>query len=421
MVPDVPFSDAVPLPDSVTTLAEDDDAFARALTAIRRHLHRYPEIGMQERNTSRFIRTTLERYGLQVQGPVAETGLYVDIEGERPGGHVGFRADIDALPARDAKQVPYRSRHDGAAHLCGHDAHTAMGIGVALMLHHRRHELRGRVRVFFQPNEEGLPSGAPLMIQGGVLDGLDAVYALHVDPSLGVGRYGLLTGPVTAASDRFDVFVRHDGTGHSARPHETVDTVWVATQITNALYQLAGRITDPRNATVLTVCRFFAGRAHNVIPDAVELGGTLRTTSSDDRTLLRQKIAQVAEHLAAMHGATATVEFEKGAPPVINAPVLVENVAATIKDTFGEHAIYHIPRPSMGGEDFAHYLQHVPGALIRVGTASSPETSYPLHDDRFDIDEAPLAPTARLMAQVLINHLDRELADDALVNGTVPK
>jgi len=417
MVPDAPLSDTVPSPGSLNTLGEDPEALARLLAAIRRHLHRNPEVGMQEHDTSQFIRETLTRYGLDVKGPIAKTGLYVDIEGDHPGGHVGYRADIDALPAHDAKQTGYRSRNDGAAHLCGHDAHTAMGIGVALMLHHRRHELKGRARVFFQPNEEGLPSGAPLMIEDGILSGLDAVYAVHVDPSLGVGRYGLMTGPITAASDRFDVYIRHEGTGHSARPHESVDTVWVASQIMNAFYQLAGRVTDPRNATVLTVCRLSGSRAHNVIPDEVELGGTLRTVSTDDRTFLRRKLGQVADQIASLHGANASVEYEMGSPPVINAAALVSNIADTIRETFGDHAIYQIPRVSMGGEDFSHYLKHVPGALIRVGTASSPETSHPLHDDRFDIDETPLAPTARMMAQVLINHLDRQLTDDTISSG----
>lgn len=420
MRPDVPSSDALSS-SGLSLLSSDADSLSQLLTAIRRYLHRHPEVGMQERHTAEFIRKTLEEHGLIVRGPVAETGLYVDIEGTHPGEHVAYRADIDALPAHDAKQVDYRSRNEGAAHLCGHDAHTAVGIGVALMLHQRRDEIHGRVRVFFQPNEEGLPSGAPLMIQDGVLDGVDAVYAIHVDPSLGVGRYGLRTGPITAASDRFDVFVHHEGSGHSARPHETVDTVWVATQILNAFYQLVGRVTDPRNATVLTVCRLRGSQAHNVIPDQVEFGGTLRTTSTDDRSFLRQKLSQVAEQIAAMHGATARVEYETGAPPVINATALVQNVATTIHDLFGEHAIYRIPRTSMGGEDFAHYLKHVPGVLVRVGTASSPETSHPLHDDRFDIDETPLAPTAQLMAQVLINHLDSQFTADALTNGTAPK
>jgi len=419
MVPSTSLSDSISSLVPLDTLGEDDQVLSRLLTAIRRHLHRNPEVGMNEHNTSRFIRETLSEYGLDVKGPVADTGLYVDIEGAYPGGHVGYRADIDALPTRDAKQADYRSRNDGVAHLCGHDAHTAMGIGVALVLHHRRHELCGRARVFFQPNEEGLPSGAPLMIEDGVLDGLDAVYAVHVDPSLGVGRYGLTAGPVTAATDRFDVFVRHEGTGHSARPHESVDTVWVATQIMNAFYQLAGRVTDPRNASIITICRLLGSRAHNVIPDEVELGGTLRTINVEDRTFLRQKLAQVADQMASVHGATASVDFELGSPPVINAAVLIDNVEKVVRKRFGNHAIYRIPRASMGGEDFAHYLQHVPGALIRVGTSSSPETSRPLHDDRFDIDETPLAPTAKLMAQVIINHLDLQLTDDTISHGMV--
>lgn len=398
--------------EAIAEFAHDTEKLGRLLTSIRRHLHRNPEVGMQEHQTSLFIRETLERYGLEVHGPIAGTGLYVDIEGAHPGNAVGYRADIDALPARDDKQVPYRSRNAGAAHLCGHDAHTAVGIGVALMLHFHRSELHGSARVFFQPNEEGLPSGAPLMIRGGVLDGLDAVYAIHVDPDLGVGRYGLMTGAVTAASDRFDVYVRNEATGHSARPHESVDTVWVATQIANAFYQLAGRVTDARNATVLTVCRFFGSEAHNVIPDTVEFGGTLRTTSPEDRSFLRQKMAQIADQTAAAYGATATMEVEKGAPPVINAPALVDNVEAVIRDAYGEYAIYEIPQSSMGGEDFAHYLEHIPGALIRVGTASSPETSFPLHDHRFDIDEAPLAPTSKLMARVIMRHLERGISDD---------
>ena len=402
---------------TLSDFASDTLEFNRFLTSVRRHLHRNPEVGMKEHETAQFIKETLEDHGLEVQGPIAGTGLYVDIEGHRPGGCVAYRADIDALPARDGKQVPYRSRNPGAAHLCGHDAHTAVGIGVALMLHHNRDQLAGSARVFFQPNEEGMPSGAPLMIKAGVLDGVNAVYCIHVDPTLGVGRYGLLDGAITAASDRFDVYVRHEGSGHSARPHEGTDTVWVATQIINAFYQLAGRITDARNATVLSVCRLFGSEAHNVIPDTVEFGGTLRTTSTEDRKLLRQKMAQIAKQTAATFGATANMEVEKGAPPVINEPVLIKNVEDVVREAYGPQAIYEIPQSSMGGEDFSYYLDHVPGALIRVGTASSPETSHPLHDHRFDIDETPLAPTAKLMARAMIRHLKRDISDDDMAQA----
>ena len=366
---------------------------------------------MDEHDTARFIRQTLEGYGLDVQGPIAGTGLYVDIEGEAPGGTVGYRADIDALPTQDQKRVPYRSQTPSVAHLCGHDAHTAIAIGVALVLQANRADLRGQARVFFQPNEEGLPSGAPLMIRAGILEGLDAVYAVHVDPRLDVGRYGLITGAATASSDRFELKVRQEGTGHSARPHEGVDTVWIASQLMNQFYQTAGRVTDARDASVLTITMLDGSEAHNVIPEQASLGGTLRTVSPDVRETIRSYMRQAAQRMEDLHGAHIELDFEDGSPPVVNDETAIENVDATIRQMFGDQAVHQIERSSMGGEDFAHYLKHVPGAFIRVGTASGPETSYPLHHHRFDIDETPLAPTARLMARTLMNHLERNRAD----------
>ncbi|ARA94748.1 N-acyl-L-amino acid amidohydrolase [Rhodothermaceae bacterium RA] len=391
---DLPTPD-VRIPQNLSTL----------LTGIRRHLHMNPEIGFQEYETSRFIREILEMHGLRVHGPLAGTGLYVDIEGAHPGRHIGYRADIDALPTPDAKTVPYASRREGAAHLCGHDAHTAVAIGVALLLDAQRDALHGTVRVFFQPNEEGIPSGAPAMIEAGVLDGLDAVYAIHVDSSLESGRFGLLAGPITSAASQFTTTVRGPGSGHSARPHETTDTVWVATQIATAFYQLAGRISDARDNTVITICRFRGGEAFNVIPAEVEFGGTLRCTRNEDRPFFFRRMQEIARQTAALYGGTAEVVFSEGAPAVVNDPLLVQRAAEVIQDTLGPEAVYWIPRPSMGTEDFAHYLTHVPGLLIRVGTAAGPETSYPLHDSLFDLDEAALAPAAQVLSRILMNHL----------------
>jgi amidohydrolase len=399
---------------SLEKVAESEEALSELLVSIRRHLHRHPEIGMKEYETSRFIRDTLAGYGLDVHGPVAETGCWVDVDSpstngsgsngkNTPRGRVGYRADIDALPTKDAKSVSYHSRNDGVAHLCGHDAHTAVAIGVALLLHARRDRLgAGGARVFFQPCEESVPSGAPRMIEDGVLDGLEAVYAMHADPSLDTRHYGLKSGPVTAACDRFDVTIRGTGSGHSARPHEVVDTVWVATQVMQALYQLAGRITDPRNAAVLTICRMAGGEAHNVIPPEVSFGGTLRTVKENERTFLHEKIRRVAEETAALYGGSAELDLVLGAPPVVNDEGAVEAARAAVTERFGAEAVYDIPQTSMGAEDFAHYLREVPGALIRVGTCDgSPETSHPLHDARFDLDESTLAPTAHLMAGLL--------------------
>jgi amidohydrolase len=341
---------------------------------------------------------------------VADTGCYVDIVGTRAETNgdaraVGYRADIDALPATDRKDVPYRSTETCAAHLCGHDAHTAVGLGVALVLHGRRREVPGTVRVFFQPNEEGMPSGAPRMIDAGVLDGLSAAYAIHVDPSLEVGRYGMKTGAITASADRFDVVVRQDGSGHSARPHNGLDTVWLAHQILSQFYQLAGRLTDARNATVLTVCKMAGSDAHNVIPAEASFGGTLRTTSADDRAFLHRQMQAVVDRMAEAYGAEVVFDLGQGAPPVLNDPAIIRHLEGCVREFFGHDAVHHVPRSSMGAEDFAHYLKHVPGALVRVGTASSPATRYPLHHHLFDLDESVLAPTARLMADALIGHL----------------
>jgi len=408
------------LPDTVAETAEGEQSLAQLLVTIRRHLHMYPEVGMNEHETSRFVRKTLEGFGLDVHGPIAGTGLYVDIEGSGTNGVVGYRADIDALPAQDQKRVSYRSQNSNVAHLCGHDAHTAVAIGVALVLHAHRDELAGRARVFFQPNEEGLPSGAPLMIRSGVLEGLDAVYAIHVDPTLDVGRYGLMVGPVTASSDRFDVRVRQEGTGHSARPHEGVDTVWVASQLMNQFYQITDRLTDPRSPAVLTVTKMAGSEAHNVIPEEASFGGTLRTVSPDDRETIRAYMHRTARRIGDLHDAHVELDFQDGSPPVLNDEGAITNIERTIQDAFGGQAIHWIQQSSMGGEDFAHYLEHVPGAFIRVGTASGPETSFPLHHHRFDIDETPLAPTARLMARVLMNHLQEDSAEGLSPSKTSP-
>ncbi len=406
-------SDPSYLPDVLRDVLEEDASLASLLIGIRRHLHRNPEVGMNEHATSRFIRQTLTAYGLNVRGPIAGTGLFVDIGPKDPTRPmVAYRADIDALPTQDQKDTPYRSQRQGVAHLCGHDAHTAMGIGVALMLCRHEDALPGRVRVFFQPNEEGLPSGAPLMIDGGVLDGVGSVYAVHVDPHLSVGRYGLIAGAATSSSDRFDVYVRQDGSGHSARPHEGIDTVWVAHQLMNAYYQLAGRVTDTRNPSVLTVCRQGGSEAHNVIPECASFGGTLRTTQPDDRAMLRDHMHSLATLWEDQSGAEIELDFEDGSPPVMNDAMLIEHAADTITDLFGPQAVYRIPQNSMGGEDFAHYLKHVPGAFLRVGTASGPKTEYPLHHQRFDLDESALRPTAELMQSILVRHLERDLSKD---------
>ncbi len=392
------------MPETLTrpSTPPTDSALHGELVAIRRHLHRNPELGFEEFGTAAFIRKTLTEQGFTPIS-VAETGTYVDIGGDRPGPLIGYRADIDALPIQDQKDVLYASQRPGVAHLCGHDAHTAIGLGVARLLDARRSEIAGTIRVFFQPNEEGTPSGAPRMIEEGVLDGMAAVFGVHVDPATELGRYGLITGPATASTDRFDITVRSASTGHSARPHEVTDTIFVATTLLTQIYALAGRRTDARRAALFTACRMSSSSsAYNVIPREVTIGGTLRCVDMDMRGTMRLLIERTASHVADLHACEIDVVFLDGSPPVLNDAALMALIEDTIVDTRGEEAVKRFDLPSMGAEDFASYTQMTAGAFVRVGTCSSPETAHPVHDAEFDLDERALAPTARLMTEVLI-------------------
>jgi len=243
------------------------------------------------------------------------------------------------------------------------------------------------------------------MIRDGVLEGLEAAYCIHVDPTLDVGRYGLITGPMTAAADRFRVRLQALSTGHSARPHQTKDTIWIATQLLNQFYQYMGRVTDARNAAVLTVCVFKGGDAHNVIPSEVEFEGTLRFLNKDDRLFIKKFMRHTVEQFAALHDVTIEIEYLSGISGVVNDGRLVENVRGAIEHLFSKEAVFNVPVPSMGSEDFANYLDYIPGMLVRVGTRSSKHNSFALHDAKFDIDEAALAPTVQLMTGVRLNHL----------------
>ena len=379
---------------------------AEALTAARRHLHEHPELGFEEVQTAGFIDRSLRGLGLT---PVvaAGTGRWVDIVGATPGPFRLYRADIDALPIQDAKRdVPYASRVPGVAHLCGHDAHTAIGLGVARLLVERRDALAGTVRVFFQPNEEGVPSGAPAMIEAGVLTPpgdapARGCFGIHVDPTLGVGQYGFISGPATASVDRFDVTVTSTASAHSARPHLAPDPVWLATLMAQHAYTLAGRVTDARQTTVFSIGFVHGGAAHNVIPESVTMGGTLRSVSAEARQRFEAAFTAFAAAIDAAHGTRTTVSFAHGSPAVVNDAALTEWAMVRTAECRGDDAVVRFELPSMGAEDFAFYTERVPSLFVRVGTRASPRTAYPVHDARFDLDESALEPAARLMADLL--------------------
>ncbi|MEM1053989.1 MAG: amidohydrolase [Bacteroidota bacterium] len=392
-----------PLRHPETTLGAD-------LVSLRRTLHAHPEVGFNEHRTSGVLRTWLKERGLDPGRAMAGTGFAVEIAGTRPGPIVAYRADMDALPIEEATDVPYRSQNPGVMHACGHDAHMAIACGVAVLADARRDEIHGTLRVLFQPNEESSPSGAPVMIEDGALEGVEAAYAVHVDPALAVGRVGLRAGTLTAACSPFTITVASGKSGHSARPHETADTVWITQQIMAELYQLAGRVTDARRPAVITITRVRGGDALNVIPSNVEFGGTLRCADDETLTFLREKIRRVAGALGAVYNADVDVDYAHALPAVVNHPDAISRARETTRDLFGEQAIIEMPLPSMGGEDFSYILKKVPGAMVRIGTASDERTRYPLHHSRFDLDEAALPLAARLMTEVCLRELKARAA-----------
>jgi amidohydrolase len=392
----------LPTPDVLS-----EEALVDLLTSVRRHLHQYPEVGFAERETTRYLQTLLADHGFEIIAPLAGTGFAIEIEGAHPGPCVGYRSELDALPTADAKNVSYASRNPGTGHLCGHDAHMAVAVGVALLLNQRREQLYGTVRVIFQPNEESIPTGAPRMIADGAIDGLREIFCIHCDPTLEVGQIGLRHGTVTAGAASWMVHVYSAEAGHSARPHQSIDTIWLANQILSTFYQLPGRVHDARRSAVITACRFHGGTSLNVIPNEVEFGGTLRSIDLEAMRLLSSKMHDAAKSVGKLYGAEVRYEADLGLPPVENDPVLVDVVQHAVEDLIGPEAIFHIPESSMGGEDFAFYVQHIPGALVRVGTRGGPETGYPLHHSCFDIDERALPLAAHVMAETLCRRLKR--------------
>nr|BCX00830.1 MAG: N-acyl-L-amino acid amidohydrolase [Bacteroidota bacterium] len=373
--------------------------WAEWLSAIRRHLHQHPEVGFEEHETAAFLESELRALGLTPRR-VAGTGVVVDLTGRGPGPIRAYRADIDALPVADAKQVPYASSRPGVAHLCGHDAHTAIALGVVrYLLEHN--DWTGTVRVLFQPAEEPTPSGAPEMVRAGVMEGVEAIYAVHVDPALPVGVFGFRAGPLSAATDSVRLLLRGPRTVHSARPHEAPDPVWAAVQIAQLWYGFSGRVHDARQPAVWALTYLQAGSALNVVPDRVELGGTLRTTDPVAREHWHTMMRESARALAATFGLDCELHVARGAPPVWNDPRLIAHARQLALALFGPEAIAELEQPSMGGEDFSVYLEYAPGAMVRVGTRSGPETGFELHDSRFDIDEGALPLAVCLMGEVL--------------------
>jgi amidohydrolase len=375
--------------------------------SVRRHLHSHPEPSREEFRTTEYLARQLGEVGLRVRVAPSGRGLIAEPDGLHSRPRVAFRADMDALRISDAKSVPYRSCHDGVMHACGHDAHATMALGAALALRESRDAFPTPIawRAIFQPAEE-VSEGAEEMIEAGAMEDVRSIVALHVDPELSVGRVGQRVGTLTAACQEVQVMIRGVG-GHAARPHLSVDPIAVAAQFISSLYQFLPRSVDARDPSVMTFGCIRGGTSPNIIPEEVELLGTIRTLSDRAAAQVEERITQLARGLSTASRCTIDVVFRQGTAAVVNDPEVTAACVQAAGQVVGPSHVEEIRLPSMGGEDFSGYLKHARGCLLRLGVASLDRPRYALHSPHFDIDEGALAIGARVLAHsvVLLSNL----------------
>ncbi|SCZ03175.1 M20 metallopeptidase family protein [Alkaliphilus peptidifermentans] len=389
-------------------ILERAEELKEELISIRRDIHAYPEVGLQEERTSKIVAQKLRQLGYKVQTKVGITGVVGLLEGRYPGKTILLRADMDCLKMMELNQHIYKSKHDGLMHACGHDAHTAWLIGAAMILASYKDQLYGNVKFVFQPAEE-TDGGAKRMIADGVLKNpdVDIALAAHVWPSIESGKIGIKTGTMMAALNNFKVTVYGKG-GHGAEPHFCIDPISVSCQIYMALQTIISRRINPVEPAVISIGEFHGGAAHNVIPDKVIMEGTVRTTTEESRKKIHQMIETIIKGITEAHGASYSLEYNEDYSPVINdeeITKLVEEVGISI---LGEKNVLNIQEPTMGGEDFAYFQQKVPGAFFVVGT-NNPHKGIdkPLHSPYFDIDEDILPIASAVFAGCVLQYLNK--------------
>ncbi len=380
--------------------------------ALRRDFHRHPELGFQEIRTAGIVAGELNQLGLEVRSGVAETGVIGLIEGDGPGPTLLIRFDMDALPVEEQTGAPYASQNRGVMHACGHDAHTAIGLTVARLLQASRKEWKGTVKLVFQPAEEGL-GGAQRMVDEGVLENPrpDMSLALHVWNDLPFGRVGVARGPTMAAASLFRIAVSGVGT-HSAMPQDGVDAILAASQIVTALQSITARNISPLDTAVVSVTKFHAGEAFNVLPPEAHLGGTVRTYMRETRMLVERRLQEIAEGVGRAMGCGVAVELDEYTPAVVNHPDVAARVQEVV-DSLLPGSLDSEYR-TMASEDMALMMDDIPGCYFFVGSADPGRgLDAPHHSPRFDIDERVLPRAAGLMASAAASLLaGSPLAED---------
>lgn len=379
-----------------------------AAVRLRRQLHQHPELAFGEHQTGETIAKELQRIGCRVRTGVGRTGVVGILEGDHDGPVAAVRSDMDALPVTEQTGLPFASKNPGVMHACGHDAHMSSVVSTAAVMAQLRPHWGGTIKFIFQPSEEVLPGGALEMIKDNVLQKPDVttIFGLHVDPWIPVGRVGLRDGVMMAQTDDFDLTVTGQA-GHGARPHLGHDAIYIASQVVTALQSIVSRNTDPLQPAVLSIGKMEGGMARNILADSVRMEGTVRTLDAREAQRVRKRIEKVAGGIAKALGGTAKLEYLVGYPPLVNSKSVNDLYRRAARRAFGTKAVVDILEPLMGGEDFAHYLQHVPGAMMRLGVRN-PEVgaTFAWHHPSFTIDETALEVGMRIICGALLYHQD---------------
>ena len=359
------------------------------LIEIRRHLHAHPELSGQEYQTAAYVSGVLSSYGLQVQEAIGKTGIVGNLSGKGTDGRLlAIRTDMDALPIQEMTKLEFASRKAGIMHACGHDLHTTVGLGTAMILSQLGESLPGNVRFLFQPAEE-IAQGAGWMVKDGAMQDVQAIFSLHVYPSIPAGCVGIRYGVLTAAADELEISIQGES-GHGARPHEAIDAIWIASQVITTLQQAISRTQNPLRPIVLTIGQINGGRAPNVIADGVRMVGTVRSLHPDTHANLPQWIEKIVSNVCSAYGANYEVYYRRGVPSVQNDQQLTNLLEEVTKEALGADRVILISEPSLGAEDFSVYLENAPGSMFRLGVGRRDQPNYPLHHPRFEVDESAI-------------------------------
>ncbi|HEY9693939.1 MAG TPA: M20 family metallopeptidase [Oculatellaceae cyanobacterium] len=390
----------------LTRIKEIAEKLAPRLIEIRRHIHSHPELSGQEYQTAAYVAGVLSSCGIHVQESVGKTGVVGELKGDGTDSRLlAIRTDMDALPITERTGLDFSSRQPGIMHACGHDVHTTVGLGTAMVLSQLEENLPGNVRFLFQPAEE-ISLGASWMVADGVMEKVNGILSVHVFPSIPAGSVGIRYGALTAAADHLEITIMGES-GHGARPHEAIDAIWIASQVITTLQQAISRTQNPLRPVVLTIGKINGGRAANVIADHVELVGTVRSLHPETHANLPEWIEQIVKNVCHTYGATCEVKYERGVPSVQNDTMLTQLVEGAAREAWGSDRVQILPEPSLGAEDFSLYLEHAPGMMFRLGVGYPDRNNYPLHHPQFQVDESAILTGVVTLANAVYKYWQR--------------